>query len=91
MTREEDGSLIRELILDSTRKYQTKLALAIAIADYIEHVYNPARRHSSPGYLTRMNSTSYTRPPSTRLLCREKWSTERGQTQKLGGEGFEPP
>jgi transposase InsO family protein len=28
------------------------LELAIAIADYIEHFYNPARRHSALGYLT---------------------------------------
>ncbi len=28
------------------------MELAIAIADYIDHFYNPARRHSSLGYLT---------------------------------------
>jgi hypothetical protein len=32
--------------------WRTNLELAIAIADYIEHFYNPSRRHSSLGYLT---------------------------------------
>ncbi|HYA67333.1 MAG TPA: IS3 family transposase, partial [Acidimicrobiales bacterium] len=34
------------------RAPRTNLELAVAIADYIEHFYNPARRHSSLGYLT---------------------------------------
>jgi transposase InsO family protein len=33
------------------RKWRTKLELAIAIAEYIEHFYNSGRRHSSIGYL----------------------------------------
>jgi len=33
-------------------KWRTKLELAIAIAGYIEHFYNPVRRHSSLAYLT---------------------------------------
>ena len=44
------GSMQIELL--NRQKWRTKLELAIAIADYIEHFYNPARRHSSLGYLT---------------------------------------
>ena len=36
----------------TARHWRTNLELAIAIADYIEHFYNPARRHSALGYLT---------------------------------------
>lgn len=32
--------------------WRTNLELAVAIADYIEHFYNQARRHSALGYLT---------------------------------------
>lgn len=38
-------------LLDRQR-WRSNLELAIAIADYIEHFYNPARRHSALGYLT---------------------------------------
>jgi transposase InsO family protein len=34
------------------QRWRTNLELTIAIADYIEHFYNPARRHSALGYLT---------------------------------------
>jgi len=34
------------------QRWRTNLELAVAIADYIEHFYNPTRRDSSPGYLT---------------------------------------
>jgi transposase InsO family protein len=34
------------------RPWRTHLELALAIADYIDHFYNPARRHSALGYLT---------------------------------------
>jgi transposase InsO family protein len=34
------------------QRWRTHLELAVAIADYIEHFYNPARRHSALGYLT---------------------------------------
>jgi putative transposase len=44
------GSMQIELL--NRQKWRTKLELAIAIADYLEHFYNPARRHSSLGYLT---------------------------------------
>jgi transposase InsO family protein len=44
------GSMQIELL--DRRTWRTNLELAIAIADYIEHFYNPARRHSSLGYLT---------------------------------------
>jgi transposase InsO family protein len=32
--------------------WRTKLELAIAMADYIEHFHNSARRHGALGYLT---------------------------------------
>ena len=32
--------------------WRTNLELAIAMADYIEHFYNPTRRHSALDYLT---------------------------------------
>jgi transposase InsO family protein len=44
------GSLQVELL--NRRRWRTIVELAVAIADYIEHFYNPARRHSSLGYLT---------------------------------------
>lgn len=34
------------------QRWRTNLELTIAIGDYIEHFYNPARRHSALGYLT---------------------------------------
>ena len=34
------------------QKWRTNLELAIAMADYIEHFYNPDRRHSSLSYHT---------------------------------------
>ncbi len=44
------GSMQIELL--NRHRWRTNLELAIAIADYIEHFYNPARRHSALGYLT---------------------------------------
>jgi transposase InsO family protein len=44
------GSMQVELL--DRQRWRTVLELAIAIADYIERFYNPARRHSSLGYLT---------------------------------------
>lgn len=44
------GSMQVELL--DRQRWRTNLELAIAVADYIEHFYNPARRHSSLGYLT---------------------------------------
>jgi transposase InsO family protein len=44
------GSMQIELLDRQT--WRTNLELAVAIADYIEHVYNPARRHSALDYLT---------------------------------------
>ena len=44
------GSMQIELL--NRQRWRTNLELAVAIADYIEHFYNPARRHSSLGYLT---------------------------------------
>ena len=41
-----------QIELFNRQRWRTNLELAIAIADYIEHFYNPARRHSSLGYLT---------------------------------------
>ena len=34
------------------RKWRTHLELAIAMADWIDHLYNSDRRHSSLSYLT---------------------------------------
>lgn len=44
------GSMQVELL--NRKKWRTVLELAIAIAEYIEHFYNPVRRHSTLGYLT---------------------------------------
>jgi transposase InsO family protein len=44
------GSMQIELL--NRQKWRTKIELAIAMADYIEHFYNAERRHSSIDYLT---------------------------------------
>jgi len=44
------GSMQIELL--NRQRWKTKIELAVAMADYIENFYNPARRHSSIGYLT---------------------------------------
>ena len=44
------GSMQIELL--NRQKWRTKIELAVAMADYIEHFYNPDRRHSSLDYLT---------------------------------------
>ena len=44
------GSMQIKLL--NRHKWRTNVELAVAIADYIEHFYNPARRHSALGYLT---------------------------------------
>lgn len=44
------GTMQIELL--NRRAWRTQLDLAIAIDDWIENFYNPARRHSSLGYLT---------------------------------------
>jgi putative transposase len=44
------GSMQIELLNRQT--WRTKVELAIAIADWIEHFYNPIRRHSALNYLT---------------------------------------
>ncbi len=44
------GSMQVELL--NRQRWRTNLELAVAIADYIEHFYNPSRRHTSLGYLT---------------------------------------
>ena len=43
------GDMQIELL--NRQQWRTNLELAIA-ADYIDHFYNPSRRHSSLGYLT---------------------------------------
>jgi putative transposase len=44
------GSMQIELL--NRKRWRTNLELALAMADYIEHFYNAARRHSALGYLT---------------------------------------
>ncbi len=44
------GSMQIELL--NRKKWRTNVELAVAIADWIDHFYNPARRHSSLAYLT---------------------------------------
>jgi transposase InsO family protein len=44
------GSMQTELL--NRQRWRTNLELAVAIADYIDHFYNPTRRHSALGYLT---------------------------------------
>jgi transposase InsO family protein len=41
-----------QIELLNRQKWRTKMELGLAMADYIEHFYNPDRRHSSLGYLT---------------------------------------
>jgi putative transposase len=44
------GSMQIELL--DRQSWRTNLQLAVAIADYLDHFYNPARRHSALGYLS---------------------------------------
>jgi transposase InsO family protein len=44
------GSMQIELL--DRQRWRTNLELALAMADYIDHFYNSARRHSALGYLT---------------------------------------
>ena len=44
------GSMQIELL--NRQRWRTHLELALAIADWIDHFYDPARRHSALGYLT---------------------------------------
>jgi putative transposase len=44
------GSMQIELL--DRQRWRTNVELAVAIAEYIEHFYNPVRRHSSLSYLT---------------------------------------
>lgn len=44
------GSMQIELL--NRKKWRTKIELSIAIAEWLEHFYNPRRRHSSLEYLT---------------------------------------
>ena len=44
------GSMQIELL--NRQQWRTNIELAVAIADYVEHFYNSARRHSALGYLT---------------------------------------
>lgn len=44
------GSMQVELL--NRQPWRTNLQLALAMTDYIEGFYNPARRHSALGYLT---------------------------------------
>ena len=44
------GSMQIELL--NRQRWVTVVELSAAMADYIENFYNPARRHSSLGYLT---------------------------------------
>ena len=46
------GSMQIELL--NRKKWRTKIELSIAIAEWIEHFYNPERLHSSLGYLSPM-------------------------------------
>jgi len=41
-----------QIDLLNRQRWRTKMDLALAMAEYIEDFYNPARRHSSLGYLT---------------------------------------
>ena len=43
------GSMQIELL--NRKKRRTKIELSIAIAEWIEHFYNPERLHSSIGYV----------------------------------------
>ena len=45
------GSMQIELL--NRKKWRTKIELSIAIAEWIEHFYNPERLHSSLGYVPR--------------------------------------
>jgi len=50
-----------QIELLNRKKWRTKIELSIAIAEWIEHWYNPERLHSCLDYLPRSNSRLYTR------------------------------
>ena len=81
------GSMQIELL--NRQRWRTNLELAIAIADYIEHFYNPARRHSALGYLT-PNEFEDLHSPKPRPRRHNKWSTKWGQGLVERTTGFEP-
>ncbi len=81
------GSMQIELL--DRQRWRTILELAIAIADYIEHFYNPARRHSALGYLT-PNEFEVLHQANPRPRCPKKWSSEWGTGQVEPEMGFEP-
>ena len=54
------GSMQIELL--NRQRWRTNLELAVAIADYIEHFYNPARRHSALATSPRTSSKTYIHP-----------------------------
>ena len=74
----------------TARSWRTNLELAIAIADYIENFYNPARRHSALGYLTPNEFEDLHSTHTHRPLCHKKWSTEWGQAHMVGRRDSNP-
>ena len=65
-------------LLDRQR-WRTILERAIAIADYIEHFYNPVRRHSALGYLT-CDLVATRRSTLPISLYRRDYEAPRGRT-----------
>ena len=64
--------------------WRTKLELAIAMADYIDHFYNPDRRHSSLSYLTLnefedLHSTTIQQATLSKKVVHRMGSSARGR------------
>ncbi len=74
------GSMQIELL--NRKKWRTKIELSIAIAEWIEHFYNPERLHSSLGYLPPIEFEALrlaeTRDLTLTSLVRKTGSRSRG-------------
>jgi putative transposase len=55
------------------QKGRTKMELALAMAEYIEHFYNSNRRHSALGYLHPERIRRFTPTTTQQALCPKKW------------------
>jgi hypothetical protein len=61
----------------------------VAIAEYIEHFYNPARRHRALGYLT-PNEFEDLHAPQAKATCPKTWSIKWDIGHLERTTGFEP-
>ena len=73
------GSMQIELL--NRKKWRTKIELSIAIAEWIEHFYNPERLHSSLGYVPPVEFEALHLQHRSRPDSYNPWSGKRGQGQ----------